>query len=62
MLKGMKGQMRCCIATIGDAAAADASLYQNLYGTVLIWLGTDVRGIACWCFDLQSCGVCCDVL
>lgn len=39
MLKGMRGQMRCCTATIGDAAAADAELYPNLYGTILIWLG-----------------------
>lgn len=39
MLKGMRGQMRCCTATIGDAAAADAELYPNLYSTILIWIG-----------------------
>lgn len=39
MLKGMREQLRCCIATIGDGAAADESLYPNLYGTLLIWLG-----------------------
>lgn len=43
MLKGMRGQMRCCTATIGDAAAADVELYPNLYGTILIWLGTAHR-------------------
>jgi hypothetical protein len=40
ILKGMRDQLRCCIATIGDAAAAaDVGLYPNLYGTILIWLG-----------------------
>lgn len=39
MLKGMRDQLRCCIATIGDGAAADPALYTHLYGTILIWLG-----------------------
>lgn len=39
MLKGMRSQLRCCIATIGDGAAADAAMYQDLYGSILIWLG-----------------------
>lgn len=40
MLKGMRDQLRCCVATIGDGAAADAELYKDLYGSILIWIGT----------------------
>lgn len=45
MLKGMRSQLRCCIATIGDGAAADPAMYQDLYGSILIWLG---EGTAVW--------------
>lgn len=38
VLKGMKGQFRCCVATIGNGAAAERDIYPNLYGTIIIWL------------------------
>jgi len=45
VLKGMRDQLRCCVATIGNAAAADAKLYSNLYGTIIIWLGKQLAGM-----------------
>lgn len=38
-LRGLKDQLRVCVATIGDGAAADAGLYSSLYGSIIIWLG-----------------------
>jgi hypothetical protein len=39
IVRGMRDQRRCCIATIGDGAAVDPQLYTNLYGSIIIWLG-----------------------
>lgn len=39
VLRGMKTQVRCCIATLGDGAAADAAVYDALWGSIIVWLG-----------------------
>lgn len=40
VLRGVRDQKRCCIATIGGGgASADAGVYDHLYGTIIIWLG-----------------------
>lgn len=45
ILRGMKDQFRCCIATLGDGAAANSDIYPSLFGTLLIWLGGLVSSV-----------------
>jgi hypothetical protein len=59
MLKGMREQLRCCIATIGDGAAADPDLYKDLYGTILIWLGEGLWAAGAADCDRAASGFCC---
>lgn len=43
MLRGMRDQFRCCLATTGDGAAGVPNNYVNLWGTVIIWIGKAVE-------------------
>ena len=39
MLKGLRSQRRCCVATLGDGAGTLPEVYGDLYGSIIVWLG-----------------------
>lgn len=39
MLRGLRSQRRCCVATLGAGATALPEVYADLYGSIIIWLG-----------------------
>lgn len=39
MLRGMRDQYRCCVATLADGAAAQLGTWDHLWGTFTIWIG-----------------------
>ncbi len=44
-IHGLRSQFRCCLATLGNGAAAQAGAYDNLWGSFIIWVGA--RGWPC---------------
>ncbi len=53
MLRGMRNQYRCCVATLGNGAAARPD-YTNLWGTVIIWVGEQHDTYVCACTCLTK--------
>ncbi|KAI8470486.1 MAG: hypothetical protein J3K34DRAFT_521273 [Monoraphidium minutum] len=44
MLRGMRDQRRCCVATLGDGASKLPEIYTSLHASVVIWIDeTDRR-------------------
>lgn len=39
MLRGMRDQRRCCVATLGDGASQLPEAYDSLHASLIIWLG-----------------------
>lgn len=44
MLRGMRSQRRVAIATLGGGAAASDAVWKDLYGSLVIWVGTFMAG------------------
>ncbi|GBF88969.1 shikimate kinase-related protein [Raphidocelis subcapitata] len=38
MLRGMRDQRRCCVATLGDGASTLPAVYDSLHASLIIWL------------------------
>lgn len=43
MLRGMRDQRRCCVATLGDGASQLPEVYDSLHASLIIWIGA--RGL-----------------
>jgi hypothetical protein len=39
MLRGMRDQRRCCVATLGDGASTRPEIYDTLDASLIIWIG-----------------------
>jgi hypothetical protein len=39
MLRGMRDQRRCCVATLGDGASQLPEVYETLHASILVWIG-----------------------
>jgi hypothetical protein len=45
MIRGMRDQRRCCLATLGDGASRLPEVYETLHASLIIWLGEWSDGV-----------------
>ena len=45
MLRGMRDQRRCCVATLADGASTLPEVYESLHASLVIWIGAALESV-----------------